>query len=33
VFDMTERRQMAIDGLRTQLEDLNAGGGLPPELF
>ena len=33
VFDMTERRQMAIDGLRTQLKDLSAGGGLPPELF
>jgi hypothetical protein len=30
---MTERRQMAIDGLRTRLKDLSTGGGLPPELF
>ena len=33
VFDMNKRRQTAIDGLRTQLKDLSAGGGLPPELF
>jgi hypothetical protein len=33
VYDMNKHRQTAIDGLRTQLKDLSAGGGLPPELF
>ena len=33
VFDIHERRQVAIDGLRTQIKDLSTGGALPPELF